>query len=224
MFTRTGTGGLMAALLATTMLATPAVAQTAAAPSADGGKSAGSIMVRARVIDVMPLNSTSSISGIGGSVKTTDMITPEVDFSYFFTENIAVELIAATTRHSITGTRTALGNVPVGSTWVLPPALTAQYHFNPKGQFSPYLGVGVNYTLFYGTHAAGGTVNKLSMESNFGGVLQAGLDVKLDGRWYGNVDVKQIFLDTKAKLNGGAIVAKTALNPTVVGLGVGYRF
>lgn len=209
----------MAALLATSMLSAPATAQTA-----DGGKSAGSIMVRARLIDVMPQNSTSSISGIGGSVKTTDMVTPEVDFSYFITENIAVELIAATTRHSITGSRTALGNVPVGSTWVLPPALTAQYHFNPKGQFSPYLGAGVNYTMFYGTHAAGGTVTKLVMENNFGAVLQAGLDVNLEGRWYANVDVKQIFLDTKAKLNGGAIVAKTALNPTVVGFGVGYRF
>ncbi len=219
MFIKAITGGFVAALLASTMLVAPAAAQ-----SADGGKSAGSIMVRARVIDVMPQNSTSSISAIGGSVKTTDMVTPEVDFSYFFTENIAVELIAATSRHSITGSRTALGNVPVGSTWVLPPALTAQYHFNPKGQFSPYLGAGVNYTLFYGTSAAGGTVNKLSMQSNFGAVLQAGLDINLEGRWYANVDVKQIFLDTKAKLNGGAIVAKTALNPTVVGLGVGYRF
>ncbi len=219
MFTKVLAGGLMAALLAGSMLSSPAAAQ-----STDGGKSAGSIMVRARLIDVMPLNSTSSISAIGGSVKTTDSITPEVDFSYFLTDNIAIELIAATTRHSISGSGTALGHVPVGSTWVLPPAVTAQYHFNPKGQISPYLGAGLNYTLFYGTHAAGGAVTKLAMESNFGGVLQAGVDVNLQGRWYANLDVKQIFVDTKAKLNGGAIVAKTALNPTVIGLGVGYRF
>ena len=42
--------------------------------------------------------------------------------------------------------------------------------------------------------------------------------------WYANIDVKQIFVSTKAKLNGGAIVAHTDLNPTVVGVGVGYRF
>jgi len=206
--------------MATTFSSSPAMAQTA-----DGvGKQAGSILVRARLIDVIPEDSTSSISAIGGHVNATDSFTPEVDFSYFLTDNIALELIAATTRHSISGGGTALGPVQVGSTWVLPPALTVQYHFMPKGIFSPYVGAGVNYTIFYDTTAAGGTVNKLSLEDNWGGVLQAGADFELSGRWFANVDVKQIFVDTKAKLNAGAITAKTALNPTVVSLGIGYRF
>ena len=31
---------------------------------------------------------------------------------------------------------------------MLPPTLTAQYHFNPHGAVRPYLGAGVNYSIF----------------------------------------------------------------------------
>ncbi len=208
----------VAALMAGTLVAAPAQAQTA------DGFQAGSIMVRGRIIDVIPLNSQSSVSLIGGHVTATDSITPEVDFSYFVTPNIAFELIAATTKHSLSATNTAIGKVAVGSTWVLPPSLTVQYHFLPQGAINPYVGAGVNYTIFYSRHAAGGVVTSMKLDNNFGEVLQVGVDFNLSGRWYGNIDVKQIFLNTKATLNGGAVVAKTQLNPTVVGLGVGYRF
>lgn len=213
------TGGF-AALLAAALLAGPAIAQS----PAEGGKQAGSILVRGRMLYVAPLNSTSSISAIGGEVKTTNSFTPEVDFSYFFTDNIAVELIAATSQHRISGNNTAIGNPKVATTWVLPPALTAQYHFMPKSVFSPYVGAGINYTIFYNTRAGGGAVSSVKLDNNFGAVLQAGFDIDLGNRWLLNADVKQIFLDTKAKINGGAIVAKTSLNPTVFGLGFGYRF
>lgn len=213
--------GAFAALLATALLVAPAAAQTAAA---DGGKQAGSILVRGRMLLVAPLNSSSSISVIGGDVKTTVSFTPEVDFSYFLTDNIALELIAATSQHRISGHNTAIGNPKVATTWVLPPALMAQYHFMPKSTFSPYVGAGINYTIFYNTRAGGGAVNSVKLDNNFGAVLQVGVDIDLGNRWFLNADVKQIFLDTKAKINGGAIVAKTSLNPTVVGLGFGYRF
>jgi outer membrane protein len=213
-------GGFVAA----TLLAASAVPAAAQSPAAADGKHAGSIMVRARVIDVIPQNSSSSISVIGGTVRATDSITPEVDFSYFITDNIALELIAATTKHTISGKDTLLGNPKVGTTWVLPPALTLQYHFMPQGSISPYVGAGLNYTIFYNSKAAGGAVTSMALDNNVGGVLQLGVDFKLGGAWYGNIDVKQIFVSTKAKLNGGTIVARTDLNPTVVGIGVGYRF
>ena len=153
----------------------------------------------------------------------TNTVTPEVDFSYFLTDNIAFELIAATSRHSLTAKNTVAGNVPVGSTWVLPPALTAQYHFMPKEKISPYVGAGLNYTFFYSTKPAAG-LTKLALSNNIGGVLQAGVDIAVGSRTWVNLDVKQIFLHTDAKINGGAIRAKTDLNPTVFGAGIGYRF
>jgi outer membrane protein len=188
-------------------------------------------MVRARIIDVAPQTSSSSVSPIGGKVNATDAIAPEVDFSYFFTDNLALELIAATTQHRLSASNiTALhgANLEVGKTWVLPPALTAQYHFFPHGPLSPYLGAGINYTVFYDTQApgSGSPVTRMKLENNFGYVLQAGVDWNVSGNWFLNADVKQIFLDTTAKLTTalGPVKAKTALNPTVVGLGIGYRF
>ncbi|OJY74351.1 MAG: hypothetical protein BGP12_19905 [Rhodospirillales bacterium 70-18] len=211
-------------LVAGACLGALALAGTARAAEPPAGKQAGTFMVRARLLDVIPLNSTSSVSGIGGKVAAGSAITPELDFSYFLTDNIALELIAATSRHSVKVKGSALGDVSVGKVWVLPPALTLQYHFMPKSQFSPYVGAGLNYTVFYNAKPAGGAVTKLAFENNVGGVLQAGLDYNITGHTFLNVDVKQFFLNTTAKVNGGAIKAKTALNPTVVGVGIGYRF
>lgn len=202
----------------------PAAHAQPAQPGDFAGKAAGTFMIRGRLLDVFPLNSDSSVSVIGGHVAAGSSVTPEVDFSYFLTDNIALELIAATTRHSVKVKGSALGDVAVGNVWVLPPALTLQYHFMPKERFSPYLGAGINYTVFYSPKPAGGAVTKLGFENNVGGVLQAGFDYNISGHTFVNVDVKQFFLSTTAKVNGGAIKAKTDLNPLVVGVGLGYRF
>lgn len=190
------------------------------------GKEAGSFMIRARAIGVIPQNSSSSISTIGGTVSTSNTPAPEVDFSYFITDSIAVELIAATTKHDLYANGSALtpGSYHVGSTWVLPPTLLLQYHFMPRERFSPYVGAGLNVTFFYATHAAGNAVTSLAMSNNVGAAVQAGFDYNITGHWFGNFDVKQIFLNTTASIDGGVIKAKTALNPTVIGAGIGYRF
>jgi outer membrane protein len=41
----------------------------------------------------------------------------------------------------------------LASTWVLPPTLTMQYHLAPEGKIRPYLGAGLNYTIFYSEKA-----------------------------------------------------------------------
>ncbi len=191
------------------------------------GKAAGTFMMRARAIGVIPLNSSSSVSPIGGTVSTTNYATPELDFSYFFTDNIAVELIAATSMHNLAAENVpGLGHVSVGNIWALPPTLTVQYHFFPKERFSPYIGAGINLSLFYGAKTAGPTVTSLSVDTAVGGALQVGFDYALGGHWYANVDVKQIFLSTTANIGTvlGRVKAKTDLNPLVIGVGIGYRF
>ncbi|APH58470.1 OmpW/AlkL family protein [Granulibacter bethesdensis] len=187
------------------------------------GKSAGHFMVRLRAIGVLPENKSSATS-IGGRVDATPQAAPELDLSYFFTDHIAVELIAASTRHSVSAVNTALGNVDVGSTYVLPPTLTLQYHFMPHGRFSPYAGIGLTVAWFYDSNPAGPTVSKFALENTVGPSIQVGADYNLTGKWFLNVDVKQMFLNTRARINGGAIQARTSLDPTVVGFGIGYRF
>jgi outer membrane protein len=67
-------------------------------------------------------------------------------------------------------------------------------------------------------------VTSASYSTAIGPTLDAGFDYSLGGNWYANVDVKQMFISTKANLDHGVIVAKTSLSPTVVGVGIGYRF
>lgn len=235
--TKTGFAAVLISTLAIGAVAraqtTPPAASPPPSPAASAvpvdqdtpvGKKAGTFLVRVRAIGVIPQTTSSSISVIGGGVNATSQAAPELDLSYFFTDHIAVEGIAASTYHQVSAGNTALGHVDVGSVWVLPPTVTLQYHFQPQSRFSPYLGAGMTVAFFYDSKPATPTVTKVGFSNGVGAAIQAGFDYNISGHWFANVDVKQIFLNTEARLNGGAIVAKTALDPTIVGVGVGYRF
>lgn len=206
----------------------PCAARAQAAPAAADGwfvpKQAGEVLVRARAIGIIPESNNSNVSVIGGHVDVTATPAPELDLTYFFTNNIAAELIAASTRHQVSASGTALGHVDVGSIWVLPPTVTAQYHFFPDRVFSPYAGAGLTVAFFYASNPAGPTVTKFGLSNAAGAAVQAGFDYALGGPWAFNADIKQIFLSTEAHLNGGVIRAKTDLDPLVAGAGIGYRF
>ncbi|PCJ69228.1 MAG: hypothetical protein COA62_11395 [Rhodobiaceae bacterium] len=182
---------------------------------AEGGDSPW--MIRARIIYVEP-DVSATMKGILGTVEASGSLVPELDISYFFTDNIAAELILATSNHDMSAT----AGVDLGDVWVLPPTLTLQYHFMPKAQFRPYIGAGVNYTIFYGESK--GAVASIDYENGFGVALQAGMDYDLGNQWVFNVDVKKIWLNTDVSVNGGAITADVDLDPWVFGAGFGYRF
>jgi outer membrane protein len=105
---------------------------------------------------------------------------------------------------------------------VLPPVVTLQYHFNPAGKVSPYVGAGVNYMDWYGGKDQNGY--KVRLKSGAGTALQAGVDVALKGPWALNLDVKKVFYSTDAKINNGALVSKVTLDPVVASVGIAYRF
>lgn len=180
-------------------------------------------LVRARGIAILP-DESSSVTPIGGDINIDDAYVPELDFSYFFNDNIALELIAATSKHDAEANGTSLGDLDLGDFWVLPPTLLAQYHLPLGSNFKPYVGAGINYTIIYNEDAAGGTVTDLEVDNGFGWAMQAGVDYMLDEHWLINVDVKKIWLNLDAKVNGGAVRADIDLDPWIFGFGVGYRF
>jgi outer membrane protein len=161
-----------------------------------------------------------------GIVDTTTLKTdvdnayvPEVDLTYYFTKNVSAELIAATAQHSVFA-----GTSKVGDTWILPPTLTVQYHFTPDNAFSPYIGAGLNYSLFYGEDSTP-SYTKMGVDGGLGYAVQAGFDYWLDDNWGINLDVKYIDLNVDVSVNNGALHAYNVdLNPVVVGAGVSYRF
>lgn len=182
--------------------------------------------LRLRAIDVNPTASSSTITGLGGQVNEVSSDTvPELDISYFFTKNVAAELILATTNHNVNATGTALGQVDLGSVSVLPPTLTLQYHFLPDHLVNPYVGAGLNYTIYYNVDS-GNTADSIDYTNSFGPALQAGLDVAINENWMVNFDVKYISMETDATVNVGSssYTSNVNINPFVYGVGIGYRF
>lgn len=182
---------------------------------------AGHFQLRLRGVAVLPSPSANIAingTGIGGTTKVTDSAVPEADLTYFLTSHIAVEAIAAVTKHSVSNSVAG----PVGSVWLLPPTVTVQYHFDPNGAIRPYVGAGINYTVFFDARSA---LPNISFANNVGWALQAGADIPVgNGPYFLNIDVKKLFLGTTIKAAGGAVRASATLDPWLVGVGVGIRW
>lgn len=217
------------AVLGLAIVATPACAQS------DTGIKQGDVLVRLRAILVAPNETTSGITPTFPTehAKVNDSVMPEVDVTYMATDNVGFELIAATTKHTASGTTGTTGSIGnLASTWVLPPTLTVQYHFNPHSKVRPYVGAGINYTIFWNEKASSqleAAVGKTSvhMSDSVGYAVQAGIDVDIAPRTFLNLDVKYINMNTTATLQTTAIGTQSLrvhLNPLVFGAGIGFRF
>jgi len=188
-------------------------------------KSAGTTMLNVRVTSVDPeagdpiTTLAGAATGLRAEVNADVM--PTIGLSYFFTDNVAVEAIAGTTKHTVTAKGPAT-DVKVKETWVLPPVVSLQYHFAPAAKVSPYVGAGVNYMIFYN----GSDKNNfdLDIDNGFGFALQAGVDVAVSGPWSANLDVKKVFFETDATDNRNGVKSKVKLDPWVVSAGFGYKF
>jgi outer membrane protein len=181
--------------------------------------SEGNWLVRARALSLEPADKSDPIGGVGASdrVGVENKIIPEVDISYFWTKNIATELVLTVPqRHDVT-----LDGTNIGSFKHLPPSLLVQYHFNPEGQFRPYVGVGINYTIIGSERLAG---NMQLENSSVGGVIQAGFDVKVSNNVFLNFDVKKIQLRSDLYSASGDKLSTLKLDPLLWGVGIGYRF
>lgn len=185
---------------------------------------------RVRAVVVDPVDD-STITPIGGDTKHSTQVIPELDITYFFTDNISAELILGLTKHQGTAIDTALGDIDLGKVWLLPPTLTAQYHFAPGAKINPYVGVGVNYTIFFGEDSlpSGTPLVGVDHDSSLGPAVQAGVDIKFneDSDWFFNLDVKKIWMNTETTVDAGAlgiVKGDVDLDPWLFGVGVGRRF
>ncbi|MQA23218.1 OmpW/AlkL family protein [Rugamonas rivuli] len=176
-------------------------------------------LVRVRAVHLDPADKSDQVGGTGASDRLTisSKTIPEFDVSYFFTPNIAAELILTyPQRHDV-----MLDGAKIGSFKHLPPTLLLQYHFVNDSPFKPYLGAGVNYTTMSKVDILGG---KGGLEhDSFGLALQAGVDYAIDKKWSVNFDVKKVQIRSDVFI-AGAKVSRVKVDPLMVGVGVGYRF
>ena len=176
-------------------------------------------LVRARATHLNPADKSAPVGGAGASdrISVESRTIAELDISYFFSPNIAAELVLTyPQKHSV-----YLDGNEIGTFKHLPPTLLAQYHFVPGSQFSPYVGAGVNLTRISSVKLLGGTAD---LESNSVGLaLQAGIDFKIDKNWSVNLDVKRVNIRSDV-MAGGATISAVKVDPILASVGVGYRF
>lgn len=175
-------------------------------------------LIRGCLIGVLPDESNGVLGGAPAPLTADNAIMPELDFTYFFNDNIADELILAVSPHDV-----SLGGTVISDVLILPPTLTLQYHHH-MGAFKPYVGAGLNYTMVISSDPTAAIGGVDDWDSSFGFALQAGFDYALDDKWSVNMDVKKLWLNMDATVTAGAIPASVDLDPWIVGVGLGYRF
>lgn len=242
-------GNLLAAAVISIGAAMPAMAQEA-----------GDFQLRFGAGYVAP-DSTNDDLVFQGTVLDTfnidvdDKLGVVFDLTYFLSPHWGIELLASTPfEHDIDGAGALAPLGTIGKTKHLPPTLSLQYHFNPGQQIRPYVGAGLNYTLFFddstnaglhdgvvatangalGTNFSGGDTH-LSIEESFGAAFQAGLDVDLTEKWFLNFNVRYIMINVDADLKtttfdtaGTETVffsnIDTDIDPFVYSTQLGFRF
>lgn len=217
---------------------------------------AGDFVVRLRATNINPSESsklgeqTDKTYGAGtanllygntsANLQVDSNTIPELDLSYYVTKNIALELILALgTKHDVktSSIGAGLNKRALGEVNLLPPTLTAQWHFMPDQTFDPYVGAGVSYVRAMDNGLTADTIGggrPIRIDrSNWGAALQAGFDVNLQDGWLVNFDVKKIWFDTTVKIDTQGLAGTAAgyrkidsldIDPLVVSVGFGKKF
>ena len=202
------------------VLAMAAVASLAPIASQAQSANENPWMIRVRAVDLLWQNGqTESVKAL--DIKAENQFIPEFDASYFFTKNIAAELVLTWPQQ----VNINMGGANAGKISALPPSLLMQYHFTDLGALKPYVGAGVNYTIFGNRQNFPALGNAYQVDqSSVGFVGQVGADYMFDKNWGLNVDLKYATMSTNVSAVGGASIGKLTLNPWMPAVGVTYKF
>jgi len=201
--------------------------------------------------DNLHLGDLGAIEGVGTvtdvGLEVGDATSFGFTVTYMATDNIGVELLAAWPfKHDIDLAATIdgeRGSGKLGETEHLPPTISVQYHFIPDGKFSPYVGVGYNFTMFSSEKLTSDAVlffellgdelgldltdAKLKLDDSSGFAAQIGADYKLGDKWLVNFDIRYIDIGTDPTIVGAGDklpLPEVEIDPFVYSIMVGYRF
>jgi outer membrane protein len=199
---------------------------------------AGDFIIRGGVTTVAPddssdhvmLNGTTNL-GTKASVNSNTQL--GLAFEYMASETWGIEVLASTPfKHNLKGQGGVLANANIGSTKQLPPTVSLMYHFPTQSNFNPYLGAGINYTIFFSEDLAADTANavsngKLKLDNSLGLAFQAGFDYQINDNWLINSSVRYIDIDTTGTIDfdsGSQAKVDVDIDPWVYSVMIGYKF
>jgi outer membrane protein len=172
-------------------------------------------ILRVGAHDVEPKSSNHSVVNVDAARMLTFNLTRKLD------DNWGIEVLAALPfQHDInlnTGGK-------VADVKHLPPTVSLQYHFAPHAKFRPYVGAGLNATIFFSEHTTGALAGAdLDLDTSFGPAAQLGMDLDISENWFLNADLRWMDIDTDAKLDGASL-GNVAIDPVTFGISVGRKF
>lgn len=191
-----------------------ALGAAAATPTAFAYE-AGDIVARAGVHYVEPKSDNGDVVEVDSSFGITGSV------NYFATPTVAVELLLALPfKHDIS----LKDGDEVGSTQHLPPTLSLVWYPAVSATVKPFVGVGLNYTMFFNEKTKGALEGThLSLKDSVGVAAVAGVELEVNPQWGVSFDVRYFDIDTKAKVNGGSI-GTVPIDPYGLGISASYRF
>lgn len=219
----------------------------------------GDIILRNGLALVDPQESSSNIDitqpdlgeVAGGEVGVDKDVQIGLTATYLLTPHFGVELLAATPfSHDIHGAGALAGAGKLAETKHLPPTLSLQYYpLGGNSRFQPYVGVGVNYTMFFeeqtsstltnsigalaaatGTPGVVASSTSLELDDSVGVAAQLGMDYQVTDTLGLNAGLWWIDLDTTgtidAQTNVGEVSAEVdvEIDPLVYMIGAMVRF
>jgi outer membrane protein len=208
---------------------------------------AGDFVVRGGATMVNPDSDKSGVyvEALGGntplSVSVDDNTQLGLNFVYFYDNNWAIEVLAATPfTHDITiyDPQSISGGLfganvdgaTLAEVTQLPPTISALYYFDNASSVKPYVGVGVNYTIFFDEDFKSIPenlgFNDLELDGSFGFSLQVGADYLINDKWHINASARYIDINTDATFKIGDIKgsASVDVDPMVYSIMLGYKF
>jgi len=209
----------------------------------------GDWIIRAGIASVQPNEEATPLTLNGAELSTLGLGLPRTEASVdanqqigititrMLSPNWGIELLAATPfSHEIDAE--ALG-VKAAEIKHLPPTLSAQYYLNGgDSPFQPFVGVGINYTVFFdeevdtqlnsalaGLGATGEA--DLELDASIGYALETGIDYQYNDRWLVNITLWYIDISTDANFSVpglGNIETEVDIDPWVIMGSFGITF
>ncbi|WP_421704647.1 OmpW/AlkL family protein [Aliiroseovarius sp.] len=177
-------------------------------------QSAGDFTIGLGFASVAPKSDNGTVNAAEATISENTQLSLTAE--YFIRDNLGIEILAATPfSHNI-----YLDGVASATTKHLPPTVSLKYHFPTGGALTPFVGLGVNYTVFFEDDIAGGD---LRLKNSWGLAAAAGVDYQISDTGAMRLEVRYMDIDSEVFLDGASI-GTAHIDPFVFNVGYVHRF
>lgn len=160
----------------------------------------------------------------GAGVNITDDTTLSFDVSYFLNSSVALNFFGGLPASANLAGSGSLTGLPVGETEYGPAVLSLQYHFSTNSSVSPYVGAGIARILFL--EEQGDALADFDLKDAWAPAVQVGMRYQMSDNWFANADIRYTPFETdiSGTLGGAPVRGKISVDPTILNIGIAYRF